>query len=109
MPQLLVQASLDNTFSDGTEVTELLLARPAQEDFELTAGNGQIRGIATNGTHMWDLQKNFVPFDTDTWIRVYQMSDKTFDSQQELQRSRPDPRNPRASTYLKRLTATTLQ
>ena len=84
LPQLLVQASLDSTFSDGTEVTELLLARPAQEDFELTAGNGQIRGIATNGTHMWDLQKNFVPFDTDTWIRVYQMSDKTFDSRRSF-------------------------
>ena len=79
LPQLLVQASLDSTFANGTEVTELLLARPAQEDFELTAGNGQIRGIATNGTHMWELQKNFLPFDTDTWIRAYQISDKTFD------------------------------
>ena len=79
LPELLVQASLDSTFSNGTEVTELLLARPAQEDFDLTVGNGQIRGIATNGSHMWELQKNFVSFDADTWIRVYQMSDKAFD------------------------------
>ena len=80
LPRLVVQASLDSTFSNGEEITDLLLVRPAQEDFPLTYGTGSIRGIATNGTHMWVLQKNFIAFDTDTWVRVYRMSDKRADS-----------------------------
>ena len=80
LPRLVVQASLDSTFSNGAEITDLLLVRPAQEDFPLTYGTGNIRGIATNGTHMWVVQKNFITFDTDTWVRVYRMSDKRADS-----------------------------
>ena len=51
-PRLVVQASLDSTFSDGTEVTAELLVRPAQRDFALP-GNRTINGIWTDGTTLW--------------------------------------------------------
>ena len=51
-PRLEVQASLDSTFADGTEVSAELLVRPAQHDFTLQ-GIGQIRGIGTDGATLW--------------------------------------------------------
>ena len=51
-PRLVVQASLDSTFADGTEVTAELLVRPAQRDLALV-GVGQMRGIGTDGATLW--------------------------------------------------------
>ena len=75
LARVVVQASLDSTFSNGTEFTDLLLVRPAEQDFQLLHGNGKTRGIATNGTHMWELQEN----DWDVSVRAYWMSNKRLD------------------------------
>ena len=52
-PRLVVQASLDSTFSDGTETTDLLRVRPAQNDVDITGATGEVRGIWTNGAYLW--------------------------------------------------------
>ena len=75
-PTLVVQASLDSTFSDGTEATAELLVRPAQHDFALTRGTGQVRGIWTDGATLWAVH------DTDDGGRVdaYNLSTKAYDA-----------------------------
>ena len=47
-----LQASLDGTFGDGTEVSAVFVNRPAQRDFDLTAGN-EPNGLWSDGTTMW--------------------------------------------------------
>ena len=49
----VVQASFDSTFSDGTEVTAAFQARPQDQDFRLEEGNGDARGIWSNGSILW--------------------------------------------------------
>ena len=52
-PRFVVQASLDGTFSDGTEHTVELLLRPAADDFLLEAGNTDARGVWSDGDTWW--------------------------------------------------------
>ena len=69
--RLVVQASLDSTFSDGTEVTAELLVRPVQRDFALPEVTGQVRGIWTDGTTLWAVD------DTDAGGVVYAYNQQT--------------------------------
>ena len=47
-----IQASLDDTLSDGTEFRAVLRVRPAQRDFVLTDGE-DVRGLWSDGTTLW--------------------------------------------------------
>ena len=81
---VLVQVSSDSTFSDGTEATDLLLLRPSQQDFDLNQRPGSVRGIWTDGSYMWVLQRTRTFFGysivESNEVFSYSMSTKAYDS-----------------------------
>ena len=73
----VVQASFDSTFSEGAEVTVEFQARPQDQDFRLAKGNGDARGIWSDGSTLWVV--NDGSGDTDR-VYAYTVSTKAHDA-----------------------------
>ena len=73
----VVQASFDSTFSDGTEASAEFEARPQDQDFRLAAGNGDARGIWSDGTTLWVVNDGS---GDDDRVYAYTVSSKAHDA-----------------------------
>ncbi len=73
----VVQASFDSTFSDGTEVSAEFQARPQDQDFRLAVGNGDAKGVWSDGSTMWVVNDGS---GDDDRVYAYTVSSKAHDA-----------------------------
>ena len=88
--RLVVQASFDSTFADGTEVAEEIRVRPVQLDFVLPEVESA-RGIWVAGDTLWVVSDEGYPKGR---VEAYSLSSKTYQPGRSfaLYRENTDPR-----------------